>query len=461
MKLFQKLIAAPAIISLASGFAVNAAEINSTDLSDYTNSNNLVSLGDFKSDTLFPGDWAYDSLKDLTNSPKFNGNSVTRLEAAAELNNLIAGGEGLMNGAAINRLSDELGSELAIMKGRVDGLEARVNGIEAGSFSSTTSMDGGAAFLIGTADGGSSEAVTTEYVWDIDLDTSFTGEDKLEVGIAAGNSPGTDTGSVLDFGEATADALKVIDINYTFPLGENLTMKVGDSLKVSKSFDNACAYSGLTDELGHCGDHKAHQAGGDATVGAQYDFGNGFTIGAGISGEGGSTDGLFNKQSTDVYGANAAYSNENLAISVAYATVESETQTDNGTKKDLLDSVYWGVIGSYTFDDPAPLSTISIGYGTGSVDSNPAAGSANITTESSSWFVGLGFDEVGPGSVGIAVGTDGLIDDGTDEDMLYEAYYSFDINDGMSQTVGVYYQENNAAGSEDETGIVALTEFSF
>ena len=46
MKLFQKLIAAPAIISLASGFAVNAAEINSTDLSDYSNSNNLVSLGD-------------------------------------------------------------------------------------------------------------------------------------------------------------------------------------------------------------------------------------------------------------------------------------------------------------------------------------------------------------------------------------------------------------------------------
>ena len=81
MKLFQKLIAAPAIISMASGFAVNAAEINSTDLGDYSNSSNLVSLGDFKSDTLFPGDWAYDSLKDLTNSPKFNGNSVTRLEA--------------------------------------------------------------------------------------------------------------------------------------------------------------------------------------------------------------------------------------------------------------------------------------------------------------------------------------------------------------------------------------------
>ena len=161
MKLFQKLIAAPALISLASGFAINAAEINSTDLSDYSNSNDLVSLGDFKSDTLFPGDWAYDSLKDLTNSPKFNGNSVTRLEAAAELNNLIAGGEGLMNGVQIERLSDELGSELAIMKGRVDGLEARVNTIEAGSFSDTTTASFKAAFVLGAEDSSYNETSGT------------------------------------------------------------------------------------------------------------------------------------------------------------------------------------------------------------------------------------------------------------------------------------------------------------
>ena len=193
MKLFQKLIAAPAIISLASGFAVNAAEINSTDLSDYSRTNNLVSLDNFKSDTLFPGDWVYDSLKDLTNSPKFNGNAVSRLEAAAELNNLIAGGEGLMNGAAIDRLSDELGSELAIMKGRVDGLEARINGIEAGSFTDTTTMKGKAKFQIGGTDGVTDEAVMASYFWEIDLNTSFTGEDKLNVEIETGNTPDTDS----------------------------------------------------------------------------------------------------------------------------------------------------------------------------------------------------------------------------------------------------------------------------
>ena len=216
MKLFQKLIAAPAIISLASGFAVNAAEINSIDLSDYSNSHNLVSLGDFKSDTLIPGDWAYDSLKDLTNSPKFNGKSVSRLEAAAELNNLIAGGEGLMNGAAIDRLSDELGSELAIMKGRVDGLEARVNGIEAGSFSETTTMSGSVGFLIGATDSASdaNDKVMMEYFYEVDLNTSFTGEDKLNIEIETGNHPGIGVGADkvgLDWGSDNGDTLKVSD----------------------------------------------------------------------------------------------------------------------------------------------------------------------------------------------------------------------------------------------------------
>ena len=69
------------------------------------------------------------------------------------------------------------------------------------------------------------------------------------------------------------------------------------------------------------------------------------------------------------------------------------------------------------------------------------------------------FDEVGPGKVGLAVGTDGLHASNATEDMLYEAYYSYDINDGMSQTLGVYYQENNSG--TDETGVVAVTSFSF
>ena len=174
MKLFQKLIAAPAIISMASGLAVNAAEINQTEFSPFTKSPEVISTGDFKSDLLVPGDWAYDSLKDLSKSPRFNGSPVHRIEAAAELNRLIAGGEGLMNGAAIERLSDELGSELAIMKGRVDGLESRVNTIEAGSFSETSTISFKARMAIGAVDGKGIETGVTDGDEAVNFPVSYT-----------------------------------------------------------------------------------------------------------------------------------------------------------------------------------------------------------------------------------------------------------------------------------------------
>ena len=49
---------------------------------------------------------------------------------------------------------NEVSEDIAKLKGRVDGLEAQQNNFEAGAFSSTTSMDGKAAFWIGAYDGG-------------------------------------------------------------------------------------------------------------------------------------------------------------------------------------------------------------------------------------------------------------------------------------------------------------------
>ncbi len=432
MKLFQKLIAAPAIISLASGFAVNAAEINSKDLSDYSNSNNLVSLGDFKSDTLFPGDWAYDSLKDLTNSPKFNGNSVTRLEAAAELNNLIAGGEGLMNGAAINRLSDELGSELAIIKGRVDGLEARVNEIEAGAFSETTSASFGVDAILEASDGGGkSEAVGFYYAWELKTKTSFTGDDTLTVAMEAGNGAGT-TGGVLDFGAGTKDAVKVKDVNYKFPIGDNFTMKVGDSLKISKSFNQACSYSAFTDELSNCGDGKAHNVSGDISASGEYDFDNGFTFSGGVSGKKGATE-LLTKENPGIWALNAAYEADTYGLSLAYASD--------------VDNAYWGLNGMYDFDKFA----VSAGMGF----KNPDSG-----TESTSWMAGVTLPEVGIGEVNIGIGTDGYFKDAETELLIYEASYGFDLADNIGMTVGAFIQEK-AAGTDDITGVASTISFSY
>ena len=441
MKLFQKLIAAPAIISLASGLAVNAAEINSTDLSDYSNSNNLVSLGDFKSDTLFPGDWAYDSLKDLTNSPKFNGNSVTRLEAAAELSNLIAGGEGLMNGAAIGRLSDELGSELAIMKGRVDGLEARVNGLEAGSFSETTTMSGEVGFLLGATDSATkaNDVVQFEYALGIDLDTSFTGEDNLNIGIVTGNgltNVGADkTG--LDWGESESDALVVNDLNYTFPVGA-WKVAVGDSMDASKTWPNACSMNNMVDNLGDCGAANSVDLSGNVSLSAATGFGDGWELGLGISGIAGKTDttstGLFTKEGTDLFGLALGYEADTFGFTVAY----SDKDTAN----------YYGLVAYYS---PEELPTTFSG---GVEVGNPDSGE-----DTTQWAFGISTD-VGEGTLSANIGTNGPIKDNAEEIYAYDLSYEYPLNDSMSITPFVYISETTGT-NVDTTGAGAFVSFSF
>ena len=440
MKLFQKLIAAPAIISLASGFAVNASEINTSDLGKFSNSSNLVSLGDFKSDTLYPGDWTYDSLKDLTNSPKFNGNSVTRLEAAAELNNLIAGGEGLMNGAAINRLSDELGSELAIMKGRVDGLEARVNGIEAGSFTETTTFKGVGEFLIGGASLGgtdSDEGVMAHYHYSFDLNTSFTGDDKLNVEISTGNQiasggTGRTVGEVLDFGEPSSDALKIEDINYTFPVGE-WKLSVGESMDASKNWPNACAVNNIVDALGDCGAANSVDLSGDISFSAGRSFGDGWDLGLGVSANDGETaKGIFTKEGADYYGAAIGYSSDNYAVTLAYSDKDSTS--------------YWGATAAYT---PDGFPTISGGIEFG----NPDA-SSNDTTQ---YTVGISSD-LGEGELSASFGTKDAYTDSQTELFAYDVSYSYPINDAMTITPFVYVVEQTG---DDDTGIGVITSFKF
>ena len=80
--------------------------------------------------------------------------------------------------------------ELAVTNSRVDGLEARVNNFEAGSFSSTTSASFSVDMAIGAVvvktNATLTEALVTAYGYQIDLSTSFTGEDSLAVAIDAG-----------------------------------------------------------------------------------------------------------------------------------------------------------------------------------------------------------------------------------------------------------------------------------
>ena len=45
--------------------------------------------------------------------------------------------------------------------------------------------------------------------------------------------------------------------------------------------------------------------------------------------------------------------------------------------------------------------------------------------------------------------------------MMYEAYYSYEVNDGMTITPLIYTVEGENAADSDETGIMVKTSFSF
>ena len=65
---------------------------------------------------------------------------------------------------------------------------------------------------------------------------------------------------------------------------------------------------------------------------------------------------------------------------------------------------------------------------------------------------------MGPGTLGAAVGTNGAISENATDYYMYEAFYSYPVNDSMTVTPLVYVSENSGT---DDTGIMVKTSFSF
>jgi hypothetical protein len=312
--------------------------------------------------------------------------------------------------------------EIAVTNSRIDGLEARFNNLEAGSFSETTTASFGVDFLIGAEDGASSEAAAFAYQMGIGLETSFTGEDALSASIDIGDG----ASGALAFDDTT-DVLTLDGLTYTFPVGGS-TVMVGDSTDISAVYTGACAYSAFTDYMGNCGTGSTVGLGGASdgvTAAMSYAFDSGFSLAGGISSP---TASIMTEEGTDKYGIEAAYTADSYGLSLAYTDAEATTG--------------WGVNGMYAFD----FATLSAGWE--SVDTG---------TTADGFFVGLSFPEVGPGSFEVGMGTTGNFSSADTEYYTYEASYSYPINDGMTITPGIYIVE----GATDVTGVAVKTSFSF
>ena len=111
----------------------------------------------------------------------------------------------------------------------------------------------------------------------------------------------------FDFGEPASDALRIEDINYTFPVGE-WKLSVGESMDASKTWPNACAVNNIVDALGDCGAANSVDLGGDISFSAGRSFGDGWDVGIGVSAnDGETTKGMFTKEGADYYGIALGY----------------------------------------------------------------------------------------------------------------------------------------------------------
>ena len=393
MKLFHKLLVAPAAIGLLAPLSVSAGEVDINSIGNY-----IITE---EQEELFDSSTFSNDLASLKNTP-------------------------------------------------LNEIKSPFYGAEAGSFSDTTVMSGSATFAVAGADGEPSysdpEALVFNYYLDLDLDTSFTGEDNLNIGLEAGNTTsGTIlSASYLDFGTGAGDTLSVVDVNYTRSFGD-LTLAVGDSYKISNQFDGACAYSGFTTTLSDCGTGASAGIGGDVTIAGSYDLGNGFTFGAGLSStDGSTTKGIFTKESDDLYGLQLAYNADTYGAAVSYANMDYDASGGEA------DTTFWGINGYYSFD--SVIDSISVGYETGDPDDG--------SKETSMWFAGIATQPIGPGSINFGIGTSQHTDADTEELLIYEANYAWDINDSISSTAGVFTQERTS-GANDITGVAFTTTFSF
>ena len=163
--------------------------------------------------------------------------------------------------------------------------------------------------------------------------------------------------------------------------------------------------------------------------------------------------GIMTDESTDTIAVNGSYTGSNYGVSITYASVEDGVGVTNNMGAEKEDT--YTAFNGYFTPEGEGLPSISVGYEVGD-DASAAAAS----DEKTSFFVGLQWDEVGPGSLGVAMGHSNTVES-SDEEYMYEAYYSYPINDGMTITPVIYTKESATSGQDDASGFLVKTSFSF
>ncbi|MBW4574961.1 MAG: iron uptake porin [Aphanothece sp. CMT-3BRIN-NPC111] len=330
--------------------------------------NNVSQLRDVQ-----PGDWAYEALRSLIErygviagypDGTFRGNRpMSRYEFAAGLKVALDQISQLLTTRASNtvtrqdlalgqRLREEFALELALLRGRVDAVTARIGDLERTQFSTTTKLQGEVIFGVASVAGEDAtgndidNATVLGHRSRLNLETSFTGQDILRTRLQAeglaslSTSTLTPEGDLAFAGDSDSD-LKVEALLYQFPLSKNTEVVLAANAGAADDFANT-----VNPYLD-----------GDGAAGALSNFGTRHPIYYLVEGAG--------------VGVRHAFSNK-LELSLGYLANEASNPREGG----LFNGPY-GALAQLVFQ-PSEKSSIGLTYvhaynndtGTGSNDAN-------------------------------------------------------------------------------------------
>ncbi len=366
---------------------------------------------------------------------------------------------------------NEVSEDLAILKGRVDGLEANQNVLEAGGFSDTTVMSGKAIFDIGGVENSSgdlSEAVGFQYTHQLNLNTSFTGDDDLYVRLKTGNA--TDVfssktyGTYLSSSNGNDDTIKVDKIWYSFPVGENNTVWIGP--KIENYYMHGATpsiYKPITKQFKLGGNGAAYGASTDSGIGWAYKGDNGFSLSSNVvSKQNKTTNGFLTDQSKTNWSTQVAYTTDTYHLSLITALkyngwTDSYYTTSLGKARPNGNSTNYGLRGYWRPDSESQaVPEISAGYDISTVEGQDA--------DTDAYFVGLTWKDTfqADDKIGIALGQPQTADTDTVTPFTWEAYYSYKVNDSVTVSPAIFgATDRTGTSGVDITGAVVQTTFKF
>ncbi len=390
----------------------------------------------------------------------------------------------------INKINDDN----ANLKGSKDALIVDQQKFEAGVFSDTTVMDGKAIMAVGAVKGaneltgavdGTNEKLQVPTIVQLNLNTSFTGDDNLYVRLKGGDGwngafshkPGTYHIDNKDTSNGDSTRFNVDKLWYTFPIGDNFTATVGPLIE--NYYMLAAAPS-----VYKPGALKAFKLGGHASAfgaststgaGLKYQADNGFAVSTTVNSKrADTTSGFLTDEDQNKINTMVAYTKDNYHLSATYSRQQgwnswsyySTADLNSGTDSTDVKSdsfalrAWWRPVESGT-----ATPSISVGYDLMHFDGR------NDVIEGSGYFVGLNWADtfLPDDKIGLALGQPMKATRAANnavlsevDPLLYELYYSFRPNDSIEVRPAVFGGTDiHADIADDVFGAVVTTTFKF